>query len=109
MENTNVFLLNDAITDGEIIEFMQSSRTVDEWNTKRDAVKSLRDMMWIAQRLDSGLIGHLDLKRVHVSRQERVERLMKTNREEFLEKISVGDQDLKTWYRQQLHIRNLFK
>ena len=50
-ENTN--LVSEVWTDKDIIDFMKESKSVKDWNSRRDQVKSLRDQSWITINLDA--------------------------------------------------------
>lgn len=44
-------------TDSNIIDFMTTSKSIKEWNSNREHIKTLRDSKWITNNLDSsGLI-----------------------------------------------------
>lgn len=56
-QNENLKSLIDA-TDNEIFDYMKASKTIKEWNERRESVKDIKGSNWVGLHIDSkGLIG----------------------------------------------------
>lgn len=102
MEESKVIEIKDGVTDSEIKDIMLASTDINDWNARRELVKQHRNPNWIGTNLDrSGIIKLATLERP-VPLQLNVPKEVvkpKIDTEALLERKSLGNPTLKTFYR----------
>jgi hypothetical protein len=108
---------NEVVSDNDIRHTMCESKTVHEWNERREDVKEIRSIPWISRNLDqSGLIKTLDLApsivlpvKSTVDTTKQSQEMKAMNRLKFKKEVALEMEDIYEWYLTSNHMRLLYK